>query len=90
MQRYKNLIGLLIILFADVAWLSYYSSDIFDKTSPLLMVFISTRVGIWLIARQMRKATGNWLYIIFTAAYLFFSFAVASLYYLSSNAAAAY
>lgn len=90
MKKYQHLILFISLLIIDVAWLSYYSNELFDKTSPLLFLFITTRIGLLIIARVLRKLSGNWLYLVFTAAYLLFSFAVASLYYVSSNSAAAY
>lgn len=90
MRKYQHLILFVSILIADVAWLSYFSNELFDVKSPLLFLFITTRVGLILVARVLRRISGNWLYTIFTWAYLLFSFVVASLYYVSSNSAAAY
>lgn len=90
MSKYKHILLFILILIADVIWLSFYTSELFDKNSQLLFLFMTTRIGLILVARVFKKATGNWLYYVFSAAYLFFSFAVASLFYLSTNAAAAY
>ncbi|KAB2808078.1 hypothetical protein [Phaeocystidibacter luteus] len=90
MKKYGLLITFLAILLIDVAWLTAYHQDLFDKNGPFLFLFISTRVALIAIGYVMMKRTQNWLYFIMMMSYLFFSFVVSSLYYISTNSGSAF
>lgn len=89
MKKYQNIIYFVILLLVDIAWQTMYSSEMFNKHGKLLPLYITTRIGLLAIGIFMTRRTKNWTYGALMFAYLLFSFAVTSLYYISTNSGAA-
>lgn len=87
LKKYGAVIAYILLIIADIFWLSTYSDYLFDPRQSYLFLFITTRIAILMIAFVMHKKSGNWFYTILTVAYLLFSFAIASLFYITANSA---
>ena len=85
MKKYTYTITLIVFILIDIVWLAMHTDTLFSKNEPYLFQFITTRIGFFAIGIYFMRKTKSWLFFATTIAYLLFSFALSSIYYISAT-----